>query len=48
MIVDANKVNDFEAEKIAEQIKLRVKTELKIPGDILIEVIREFKVSKNF
>ncbi len=48
VIVDANKVNDFEAEKIAEQIKLRVKTELKIPGDILIEVIREFKVSKNF
>lgn len=47
IIVDSIKISDFEAEKIAQTIEEKLKTELKVPGEVKIEVIREFKATRS-
>ena len=47
IIVDPIETNDFEAEKIAVEVQNKLKRELKIPGDAKVEVIREFRITKD-
>lgn len=47
VIVDSVNVSDFEAEKIANEIEIRLKKDLKIPGDAKIELIREFRTTRS-
>ena len=47
VIVNSLEVNDFEAGKIADEVQKRLKTELKIPGEAKVEVIREIRISRD-
>jgi ribonuclease Y len=44
VLVKANEVDDFEAQKIAKEIARRIEEEVKYPGIIKVQVIREFRV----
>jgi ribonuclease Y len=44
VIVKANEVDDFEAQKIAKEIARRIEEEVKYPGVIKVQVIREFRI----
>lgn len=41
VIVDPIQVNDYEAEKIGEEIKRQIKKDIQVPGEIKVTVIRE-------
>jgi ribonuclease Y len=44
VIIDANKVNDFQCLEIARNVKKKIQERIVIPGDITISVIREKKI----
>ena len=44
IFVEPEKVSDLEAKQLARDIALRVENELKYPGEIRINVIRESRV----
>ncbi len=44
VIVKADEVDDFKAQKIAKEIARRIEEEVKYPGIIKVNVIREFRV----
>lgn len=46
VFVDPLTINDYELEKIIETIGINLKAKLKIPGDVLIKVIREMVITK--
>ncbi len=46
VFVDPLVVSDYEAEKIADTIQKELKSKLKVPGEITVKIIREFKVEK--
>ncbi|WNE41451.1 MAG: Ribonuclease Y [Mycoplasmataceae bacterium] len=44
VIIDSNKVNDFQCIEISRNVKKRIQEKIVIPGDITISVIREKKI----
>lgn len=44
VIIDSNKVNDFQCLEIARNVKKKIQEKIVIPGDITISVIREKKI----
>ncbi len=47
VFVDSTKVNDYQTEKIADEITRKLKKELKVPGEIIIKIIREFEIERK-
>jgi ribonucrease Y len=46
IFVYPDKVSDLEAKKLAREIALRIETELKYPGEIKVNVIRETRITE--
>ena len=46
IFVEPDKVSDLEAKKIARDIALRIENELKYPGEIKVNVIRENRITE--
>ncbi|MGM0482435.1 MAG: ribonuclease Y [Patescibacteria group bacterium] len=46
VFVTPDKINDLEAKQIAREIALKIEQELKYPGEVKVNVIREYRVTE--